>query len=184
MGVLFIQKKRQFCLALLISFSNEFYGQEKKLPHYIDPYSINVAGRFNQINNLQLDWSIGEAAMVHTLFIQKKLILSTGFLQNLYYPLYLYNQLDSFAIQIKVGPNPFNNRIIIQSKVDEMVITEIQLTDFQGTLIYNSNLHYSGLEFFHEIVIGKLLFPICFLSIRYCLADKIYKSKYFKLIQN
>lgn len=184
MGVLFIQRKRHFCLALLIGFSNESYGQAKSRQNYIDPYTINVTGSSTQINNYQFDWSIGEAAMVHTLFAQKNLMLSTGFLQNLYYPLYLYNQLDSFAIQIKVGPNPFSNRIIIQSKVDEMIITEIQLTDFQGKLIYNSNVHYSGLEFFHEILIGKLLYPICFLSIRYCIADKIYKSKYFKLIQN
>jgi hypothetical protein len=115
---------------------------------------------------------------------QKQFILSSGFLQSNYSPLSLYQQLDSFAMQIKVGPNPFRNRIIIQSKVDDMIITSIQLHDFNGTILYSSMEYFSGIQFYKEIIVDKLMIPICFLEIKYTISDHIYKSKYIKLIQH
>jgi hypothetical protein len=183
MGILFNQRSRQLCFALLIGIIKEADGQVKDPHKFIDPFSINIVGNFRQIHAIHFDWSIGEAAMANTHTAPNNLVLSTGFLQSIYYPLHLYQQIDSFDIQIKVGPNPFTNRIIIQSRVDEMIVKEIKLIDFQGNLLYLTNISYSGLQLYHEILIGKLLYPVCFLSIRYCIGDAIYKSKYFKLIQ-
>jgi len=87
-------------------------------------------------------------------------------------------------MQIKVGPNPFTNKIIIQSKVDELTITSIQLIDFQGNKLYSSSEPFSGIHFYKEITVKKLIVPICFLKIQYTISDHIYKSKYLKLIQH
>jgi hypothetical protein len=184
MGTLFKRKHGSIYLLAILGIIQDTYGQLPQPSQPIDPYCINVTGSSIQVNDIYFDWSLGEAAMVHTLETQKNYILSTGFLQSVYTPLYLYNELDSFGIQIKVGPNPFKNSIIIQSKVDELTITSIQLINFQGKLLYNFEGLFSGLQFYHEIIIEKLVFPVCFLRIQYCIADKIYRSKYLKLLQN
>ena len=184
MGILFVQKQRQVYLYLLLGVMNEVHGQYLNSHHFINPFALNVTGNSSQLNEFHIDWSIGEAFLTKTLSTQNGWILSTGFLQSIYAPLNLYDALDSFAIQIKVGPNPFSNKIIIQSKVDEVIINSIRIIDFEGNVIYNLNESFSGIHFYHEIKIGKLMHPICFLSIQYSIADKIYKSKYLKLIQH
>jgi hypothetical protein len=141
-------------------------------------------GNTYQFNNIALDWSVGETPLIQVLDLQKQYQLSTGFLQGSYYPQLLYQQLDSFSIQIKVGPNPFTNKIIIQSKVDELTITSIQLMDFQGNRLYSSSGLFSGIHFYKEILVRKLVVPICFLEIKYPISDHIYKSKYLKLLQH
>jgi hypothetical protein len=184
MAILFFQKQQQICLIFLCGFINECTCQVGISTQHIDPYAINVTGHSVQFNALQIDWSMGEAPMIHTLFYDKNYILSTGFLQSIYAPLHLYHQLDSFAFYIKVGPNPFSRKIIVQSKVAEVIITSIQLFDFQGNVIYKLTGQFSGINFFHEINVEKLLFPICFLSIGYFIPNHEDHSKNYKLIQN
>ena len=184
MGFLFFQNHKKVCVYFLLGVVGDVNAQHANTIHFIDPYTLNVMGNTYPFNHISLDWSVGEAPLVQILDLQKQYQLSTGFLQGSYYPQLLYQQLDSFAIQIKVGPNPFSNRIIIQSKVDDLTITSIQLIDFQGSKLYNSSEQFSGLQFYKEIIIKKLIVPVCFLEIQYTISDHIYKSKYLKLIQH
>lgn len=184
MGFLFFQNQKKICVYFLLGIVSDVNAQHTNAIHFIDPYSFNVIGNAYQFDNMALDWSVGETPLIKMLDLQKKYQLSTGFLQGSYYPQLLYQQLDSFAIQIKVGPNPFTNNIIIQSKVDELTITSIQLIDFQGNRLYSSSASFSGIHFYKEILVRKLIVPICFLEIKYTISDHIFKSKYLKLIQH
>jgi hypothetical protein len=96
----------------------------------------------------------------------------------------VYNNIDSFAFQIKIGPNPFSDYIIIQSEQDQVIINGIQLLDFQGKILYQLNGDHSGHHFYYKIPVKKLIHPLCILNIRYTVSGQIYKSKFFKLLQN
>jgi hypothetical protein len=183
MGVLFFQNQPKFCVFFLLGIVSDINTQVPKYLHFIDPYTMNVIGNAYQFNNLAFDWSVGEGPIVQMLDLQKQFQLSTGFLQSRYSPQLLYQQLENFAVQIKVGPNPFSDRIIIQSKVDDLIINGIKIIDFDGKILFNSNEQFSGLQFYKEIIIGKLIKPLCFLQIQYTISDHIYQSKYLKLIQ-
>lgn len=184
MGILFSTSRSPIYILLLLSISNQEYAQSLSLKGCIDPFAINVAGHSWTNTNFIIDWSVGEAPMIHTLFKHPLFLLSTGFLQSRYDPLLLYHGLDSFDIQIKVGPNPFNNHIYIKCNQDGIIITSIQLINFSGVSIYQLTGIYAGINYCHEIQIQKPNNSICYLYLHYTIADKIQKTKVIKLIQN
>jgi len=168
----------------LVTLSSKGLTQELGRIKYLDPISMNVNGGSSLTINYLFDWSFGEAPIIQTLSRNGCLVLTTGFLQNFYDPLLLFNQIDSFALQIKVGPNPFLDHIVTSVHQDGINIKSIQVLNFQGRLIYYQEGIFSGLSFYHEIQLGKLNNPVCYLLIHYTLASKIDKSKIIKLIQN
>jgi hypothetical protein len=182
MGIYFSSKQKQVCILLVFSIAQKSNAQFVKNMRRLDPFTINVTGNYSIIQNQFYDWSLGELAIRS--FNIKSLFISLGFLQSQYYPLLQYNNVDSFALQIKIGPNPFSNYIIIQSEQDQLIINAIQLLDFQGNVLYQINGDYAGHCFYYKIPIKKLFNPLCFLIIRYTIADQLYKLKFFKLLQN
>lgn len=183
MAVLFSNKNKSVCVLLLLSLSQRGYGQNRITTNFIDPYLINVTGSHSIINDLWCDWSVGEF-VTQTHKIPSTLLLSCGYLQSHYSPLLFFQDIDSFPIQIKIGPNPFSQFIIIQSQQDALIINSIQLIDFQGILLHELLGDYAGHHFYYKIPIQKLNNPICFLKINYTIDAQIYKSKYFKLLQH
>ena len=183
MGILFSSKQKNICILLLISIAQKSFAQPEKYCHIKDPYSINVAGNHVIIQNQIFDWSLGES-LIRTFNSNPLLNISLGFLQSNYYPFLQFNNQDSFGLQIKIGPNPFSNYVIIQSRQDQVIINSIQLVDFQGNILYQVKGSYSGHNFYLKMPIGKLINPLCFLHINYTISGQIYKSKFFKLLQN
>jgi hypothetical protein len=183
MGILFSIKQKNICILLLLYVAQKSFSQPVKYFHFVDPYTINVSGNYKVIQHQIFDWSIGELS-TRTLNARPLIIFSLGFLQSNYDPLLQYKHIDSFALQIKIGPNPFSDYIIIQSKQDQVIINSIQLIDFQGNILYQLNGDYSGHDFYFKMPIKKLMNPLCFLNIRYTISGQIYKSKFFKLLQN
>lgn len=169
---------------LLLIFSSKGFTQAFTIKKYLDPFSISVVGGSGLMNSHLFDWSFGEAPIIQTLSKNGSLVLTTGFLQNYYDPLLLFDQIDSFALQIKVGPNPFSDHIVINIHQDGINIKSIQVFNFQGKLIHQFEGVYAGLSFYHEIQITKQNIPICYLLIQYTLSNKINKSKIITLIQN
>ena len=182
MGILFSSKQKNICILLLISIAQKSFGQSNKFFHCKDPFTINVTGNNAIIQNKMYDWSLGES-VISTFNCNPLLNISLGFLQSNYYPFLQFNNLDSFALQIKIGPNPFSNYVIIQSSQDQVIINSIQLVDFQGNILYQVKGSYSGHNFYLKMPIGKLINPLCFLHINYTISGQIYKSKFFKLLQ-
>lgn len=182
MGIYFSSKQKQVCILLVFSMAQKADAQFVKNIRRLDPFTINVTGNYSIIQNQLYDWSLGELAIRS--FNIKSLFISLGFLQSQYYPLLQYNNVDSFALQIKIGPNPFSSYIIIKSEQDQVIINSIQLIDFQGHILYQLNGDYSGHDFYFKMPVKKLINPLCFLNIRYTISGQINKSKFFKLLQN
>jgi len=183
MGILISKKHNQFCILLLLGIVQKPYAQVLSNFHFHDPFTINVAGKYNIIHDVLYDWSFGEMA-IHTMYTKPTFYISLGFLQSNYYPFLQYKNLDSFDIKIKIGPNPFSNYIVIQSQQDQLIINCIQLLDFQGKVLYQVNGDYAGLNFYYKLFVKKLNSPMCFLNISYTISDHINRKKYFKLLQN
>lgn len=180
--------KRLWPIFLIAIISTPILGfSQLPLGVYItskDPYNLNSNGGTLSINQLLVDWEM--ATFSNTLIYKNKpaLILSTGFLQNTYDVSALYNSIEIFGAQIKVGPNPFTDRLRLFCKQDGMDIMGIQVYDSHGVLIKNIIGPFSGLQFEYTIQFQKLNNPICFVQIKYLVANRYTYFKIFKLIQN
>ncbi len=184
MGFLFFHKSTIVSIVLGLAIPISGYNQYKWMPIYQDPFTINVTGSSHELSNLTIDWSWGEASIIKTLHDNPSYFLSTGFLQSKNDPFLLFKNLDSFALQIKIGPNPFTNLIQISTNQEGILIHAIQLFNSQGILLYQMKGYYNGLRFYHKIQIEALNNSICYLVVHYSIGDLLKRSKYFKLIQN
>jgi hypothetical protein len=156
-----------------------FYSKAIKL----DPSIINNNGGCIVMQDIMMDWSIG--GLASTLIYKEKVttILSIGFLQNAYDIVTIYNDINDFGLQIKIGPNPFYNDLYFYCKQDGIVIDAIKLFDGQGNLIKSIKGPFSGLQFEQHISIQKLISPTCFVQIQYVVANKYASASIYKLIQ-
>jgi hypothetical protein len=184
MGFLFFHKSTIVCIGLGFAIPITAYNQYKWMSVCQDPFTINVTGSSRQLSNITIDWSWGEASIIKTLHAYPSYILSTGFLQSKNDPLLLFKNLDSFALQIKIGPNPFTDFIQITMNQEGIAIHAIQLFNAQGILLYQMKGNYSGLGFYHKIKMEAHDNSIYYLVVNYTIGDFMTKSKYFKLIQN
>jgi hypothetical protein len=58
MGFLFFQNHKKVCVFFLLGIVSDAQSQRSNTLHFIDPYTLNVAGHAHQFNNLKLDWSV------------------------------------------------------------------------------------------------------------------------------
>jgi hypothetical protein len=132
---------------------------------------------------MSIDWGLGEMASAFTVLQNPSILLSTGYLQSNYDIVSLFNQLDSFGLQIKVGPNPFYNTLRIYCAQDGLDIMAIKVFDSHGVIIKNISGPFSGLQFDQTIQIQKLSTPICLIHIQYKIANLYSRQRIYKLIQ-
>ena len=150
---------------------------------HLDPYSINCNGGSKLVNQLIVDWTLGNMGNTFTYTTRPGLMISSGYLQNSYDVKVLFQQLDSFGLQIKVGPNPFQNTLRIYCAQDGLDIITIKLFDNQGIIIKNIMGPFSGIEFDQILQIQKLSNPICYLQIQYKVANEFILQRTYKLLQ-
>jgi hypothetical protein len=184
MGTFFSNNKGPICILLLLGIPNSEYAQGYLNKGFTDPFSINVAGKSWDIGTNNINWSVGESGLTHSFAKHPTYLFTSGFLQSVYDPLMLFKSIDSFDLQIKVGPNPFNDHIYIQSKQDGIIITSVQLLDFRGDIIYHLPGMYAGIHYYQEISIQRLNNPICYLYLKYSIASLVPRTKIIKLIQH
>lgn len=149
----------------------------------IDPHTINSIGGTIYSNQMRIDWGLGEMASTFKINHTPSILLSTGYLQSSYDIVSLFNQLDSFGLHIKVGPNPFYNTLRIYCALDGLDIMAIQIFDSHGVVIKNIQGPFSGLQFEQTIQIQKLSTPICLVYIQYKIANLYSRQRIYKLIQ-
>ncbi len=156
-----------------------FYSKTIKL----DPSILDNNGGSFLMRGFMMDWSIG--GLGNTLVYKEKAttILSIGFLQNAYDIATIYNDINDFGLQIKIGPNPFYNDLYFYCKQDGIVIKSINLFDALGNLIKNLKGPFSGLQFEQHFSIQKLMNPNCFVQILYVVDNQFTRSRIYKLLQ-
>ena len=149
----------------------------------IDPYTINSIGGSIYTNQMNIDWGLGEMASTFKINHTPSILLSTGYLQSNYDIVSHFNQLDSFGLQIKVGPNPFYNQLRLYCEQDGVDIMAIKVFDSHGVIIKNISGPFSGLQFDQTIQIQKISTPICLVHIQYKVANTYSRQRIYKLIQ-
>ena len=182
MGFLFKRNKKSLLYLLFWSSPCFLLAQDNNL--FIGGFGFNPIGNTKYLPPLVVDWTGGECLQLTASSPYLKWILSFGFLQNDYDKAMLFKSLDSFGWQIKVGPNPFSNYLIVQCKQEGIVITKILLSDLSGKLLYQSNGMYSGTAFHKRIHIAQISAGSYLLLIYFIVGNGVKQMRSYTLLQN
>lgn len=152
--------KSNFLLPLFVSlFTTNLSAQSTNGT----PQVLNIGGGSNTTSSVALEWSIGESASINsfTLGIWQ---MYTGVLQtSTLYP-YIRN-ID--AGQIKLGPNPFRDKIKVETVFKTKGKIGLTVYDNYGRIVYTKEV-LSSLEYLNEtLILNKLLNGIYYLEIIY-----------------
>lgn len=184
MGSLFFKNKKSICCILLWGTHHIAIAQSFSHKMGLDPFSINTSGGSNRLGDWLFDWSLGESPMLSSIAPKLNWSVSFGFLQNDYPKNLLFSTLDSFALQIKVGPNPFSHKLIIQCQQEGVVITELHLINLSGQTLYHKRGEYAGLNYYQEINLEKVHTGTCLLIVYISINNHNRIARTYSLLQN
>lgn len=184
MGSLLSNHKKSICCILLWGTHHIAIGQSFTHKMGLDPFSINSSGGSRRLGDLLLDWSLGESPMIASILPILNWRISFGFLQNDYPKNILFSTLDSFALQIKVGPNPFSHKLIIQCEQEGIAITELHLINLSGQTLYHKKEAYAGLYYYQEINLEKTHAGNCILIVYLMINSRNRITRTYSLLQN
>jgi hypothetical protein len=160
------------------------FAQAPSFQLFNHSFVFNTTGGSKNIKDLRFDWSIGASLQLTATTPEYPWILSFGFLQNEYDKAQLYKTKDSFGLQIKLGPNPFSDHLIVQCNQEGVTITGLQLMDLFGTTLFLSTQSHSGIHYYEQLHLSKLKYPACVLVVYYTIGDAYSSSRKYKLVQN
>ena len=183
---LFYKQVCKIILAFLLFISSKNFGpfQSSFAVKHLDPYDISINGGTKILNQLLFDWTLGNMGNTISYTTRPSMIVSTGYLQNSSDVLALYQEIESFGLQIKVGPNPFQNKVWIHCAQDGLVIIAIKFFNSNGFMIKHILGPFSGLYFEQNFEIQKLITPICYVQVQYKVANEFTFQKTYKLLQH
>lgn len=181
---IFLSKKNTLFLGLMVFSCASLVAQFNSTSSYpkLDPWTINSSGHKASLSAFTLDWNLGDFA--HSIHFSNNEIsfVTTGYLQSSYPTLLLKEKLDSILLQVKLGPNPFKNTILISCNQDALTIDAILLFDEQGNRLVQVKGPFSGVHFEQRITVSPLKKAYCFIQIQFTLGNEQYLKTY-KLIQ-
>ena len=146
------------------------------------PSIINLSGDSKQIEGIIWDWSFGEQLLVQTLYSNKNLILTTGYLQNDFGSGVNFKILET-TTPFKIGPNPFIQNLKIHSDQSGMIISKIEMSNAQGQLLKIIQGPWSGIQFEQTLSFASVNTGIYFIVIHYVVGKSILKKQIFKVIK-
>ena len=146
------------------------------------PTIINLNGNSKQIEGIIWDWSFGEQLLVNTLYSDKNVILTTGFLQNEFWVSIDFKKLDLTTL-FKFGPNPVVQNLKINSDQSGIIISKIEMSNAQGQFLKIVEGPWSGIEFEQNLSFASAYAGIYFIVIHYVVGNSILKKQIFKIIK-
>jgi hypothetical protein len=146
------------------------------------PSIINLSGDSKQIEGIIWDWSFGEQLLVQTLYSNKNLILTTGYLQNDFGNGVNFKILET-TTPFKIGPNPFIKNLKIHSDQSGIQISKIEISNDQGQLLKIIQGPWSGIQFEQTLFFTSANTGIYFIAIHYVVGNSILKKQIFKVIK-
>lgn len=134
----------------------------------LDPFGLAIQGGSKSVyyeqNSMMLDWSIGQPACVDIFNKLYPITISSGFLQNKNCDQCLYNSLDSFLVQVKIGPNPTEHSVFIQINQAGLIWQGWEMYNVEGKLLEKKLLNLSGLRLQYTINLSNYSKGIYFLK--------------------
>jgi hypothetical protein len=141
----------------------------------LDPFSLAIQGGSKTLHNEQdrilLDWSIGQPASFDVFNKDYPITISGGFLQNKNCDRCLFKTLDSFLVQLKMGPNPVEHFLSIQINQAGIIWQGAEIYNMEGRLIQKMDVKLSGLHLKYILNFNQYAKGIYFLKC-YFLVDQ------------
>jgi len=162
---------------MLASFCSYTINAQTKYPSI-----INLSGDSKQIEGIIWDWSLGEQLLVQTLYSNKNLILTTGYLQNDFGNGVNFKILET-TTPFKIGPNPLIQNLKIHSDQSGMIISKIEMSNAQGQLLKIIQGPFSGIQFEQSLYFASVNTGIYFVAIHYVVGKSNLKKEIFKVIK-
>jgi hypothetical protein len=172
-------KKRQYILLALfyLTFPSLLKGQ------YLDPFCQNIASGSKVTSTCIVDWNIGESLSTETYISKSSIMLSSGFLQNQNDIKFNIKSIDSFNLNIIIGPNPMQNIFKISCTQDGIIIQNIKITDNLGNTIQVLKGPYAGLNFQKQINLISEKNGLYYIIVNYIVGGQVLANKIFKLLK-
>jgi hypothetical protein len=127
------------------------------------PQVLNIGGGSNTTSSVSLEWSIGESSSINS-FTSGIWQMYTGVLQTST----LYPFIRNIDVgQIKLGPNPFRDKIKVETAFKTKGKIGLTVYDNYGRTVYIKEVNSSS-EYLNEtLTLNKLLNGIYYLEIIY-----------------
>jgi hypothetical protein len=163
-------------LGLAIFFYSTLNAQTKY------PNVISVSADSKATEGVIWNWSFGEQLLVNTLYSDKNVILTTGFLQNEFWVSIDFKKLDLTTL-FKFGPNPVVQNLKINSDQSGIIISKIEMSNAQGQFLKIVEGPWSGIDFEQNLSFASANTGIYFIVIHYVVGNSILKKQIFKIIK-
>ena len=128
------------------------------LAQSITPSVINVAGGFSKKDQVQLEWSVGEMALVQQMDArQNNTIVTNGFLQP-----YLVNPGNTSIValfepnEVKIFPNPATQFVEVNFFTRQKGKFNFNLYDAAGKLVFTEDVPSYGVDLILRIPVTHL----------------------------
>jgi hypothetical protein len=110
----------------------------------ISPQTINISGGYVNTGYYQLEWSVGEAAVIET-FTTPNAIITNGVLQPLTDKPFGQNTANNWSSdEIKIFPTPTKGNFEVDILSKQQGILKMQLVDELGQVIKSLEYNYYG----------------------------------------
>jgi hypothetical protein len=123
----------------------------------IKPDVINIAGGSSKNGYYQIEWSVGEMALVSEMQTRSNLTITNGFLQP--YILFPANySLATFfeAEEIKVFPNPAAYFVEINFRTRQKGRITLRFFDAAGKTVYTQQVNCYGVDIIQRVPVNTL----------------------------
>ena len=101
------------------------------------------------------------------------LIINTGFLQNKNCDKCLYKSLDSFLVQVKIGPNPTEHNLYTHVNQSGLIWQGWEMYNLEGKLLERRVINLSGLRLQYTINLSNYSKGIYFLKYYFLIDQQI-----------
>ena len=123
----------------------------------IKPDVINISGGSSTGGYYQIEWSVGEMALVNEMQVQNNLTITNGFLQP--YVLFPanYSLASVFeADDIKIFPNPATYFVEVNFKTKQKGRITLRFIDAVGRCVYTQQVNCYGVDLIQRIPVNRL----------------------------
>ncbi len=121
----------------------------------LDPFSLAIQGGSialaHEQNSIIIDWSLGQPAAGELFNKDYSIFISNGFLQNKNCDRCLYKNIDSFLVQLKIGPNPIVQYLYMQLNQAGIFWQGVDIYNLEGKLIQRTKVNQSAFQLRYNI---------------------------------
>ena len=143
----------------------------------LDPLGLAIQGGSKSIHSEQdsiiMDWSIGQPACFDLINKNYPITISSGFIQNKNCDQCLYKSLDSFLVQVKIGPNPTEHNLYTHINQSGLIWQGWEMYNMEGKLLERRVINLSGLRLQYTINLSHYSKGIYFLKYYFLIDQQI-----------